>query len=379
MTRRFLIRTGLGFVVVCLLVIGFLLWRFATPTMVLQDMVAAGGSSLIKDMTDAPVRSTGFVPMPGESLAVDTYVDRNGYRGHLILVPGFSPAGKDDGRLMALAKTFARAGFAVHVPDLPGSRSLMVSEVDVEGLIATIEARAGDADDDTPVGIAAVSYAAGPAVVAAIDPRVADRVDYVVALGGYHDAESVITYLTTGAYRQTGETDWQYGAGNLRAGWVFMAANAARWHDPAEGELLQEAARLRAEDPDIDLSNLRAYLGSDAVALMDLFENRDPDRSGALLRALPPSILTSLTALSPSRHDLESLGGKLILVHGLDDQIVPFTESLNLQASVPQTDLFLVSSFTHVDPDNVDWWGYVTMMLAVDTILDRGLGARQDL
>ena len=379
MTRRFLIRTGLGFVVVCLLVIGFFLWRFATPTMVLQDMVAAGGSSLIKDLTDEPIRSTGFVPMSGDSLGVDTYVDRNGYRGHLILVPGFSPAGKEDQRLMALAKTFARAGFAVHVPDLPGSRSLMVSEVDVEGLIATIEARAGDAGDDTPVGIAAVSYAAGPAMVAAIDSRVADRVDYVVALGGYHDAESVITYLTTGAYRQTGQTDWQYGPGNLRAGWVFMAANAARWHDPAEGELLQEAARLRAEDPDIDLSNLRAYLGSDAVALMDLFENRDPDRSGALLRALPSSILTSLTALSPSRHDLESLGGKLILVHGLDDQIVPFTESLNLQASVPQAELFLVSSFTHVDPDNVDWRGYVTMMLAVDAILDRGLGTRQDL
>ena len=379
MTRRLLIRTGLGLLVVCFIGAGFLLWRFATPAMVLQDMVAADGASLIKDLTDAPVRSTGFVPLSGESLGVDTYVDRAGYRGHLILVPGFSPAGKDDTRLMALAKTFARAGFAVHVPDLPGSRSLMVSEVDVEGLIATIKARTGDAGDDTPVGMAAVSYAAGPAIVAAIDPRVAAEVDYVVALGGYHDAESVITYLTTGAFRQTGETTWQYGPGNLRAGWVFMAANAARWHDPAEGDLLQEAARQKAEDPNVDLSNLRGYLGTDALALMDLFENRDPDQTGALLEALPPSILASLTALSPSRHDVEPLAGELILVHGLDDQIVPYTESLNLQSAVPDTDLFLVSSFTHVDPDNVDWQGYMTMILAVETILDRGLGTRQDL
>ena len=377
MTRRRIFLWLAGLAAVLVVAVAVLAWRFATPLMVLQDMVTTDGSTMMKRIAAEPIRSTRFVTVGNDRLAVDTYVDRESYRGNLILVPGFSPAGKDDTRLMALAKSFARAGFQVHVPDLAGSRSLMVSAEDVEGLIATVEARVPGDGSNAPLGIAAVSYAVGPAIAAAADPRIAGRVDYVVSLGGYHDAERVITYLTTGAYRQPGEAAWQQGTGNPRAGWIFMAANAQRWPDPAERSLLLEAARQKSDDPDVDLSNLRPHLGQQAQALMDLFDNRDPDRVGDLLSALPPEILVSLTELSPSRGDLAPLDGELILIHGRDDQVVPFTESMDLDAAVPGSELFLVSSFSHVDPDDVDWWGYVTMISAVDTILSRGLDEKQ--
>jgi pimeloyl-ACP methyl ester carboxylesterase len=224
------------------------------------------------------------------------------------------------------------------------------------------------------LGIAAVSYAAGPALAAAADPRIADRVDYVVALGGYHDAAKVITYLTTGAYRADGETAWRQGDSNRRAGWIFMAANAERWPDVTERSVLLEIARQKADGPDRQLGDLDSYLGADAQALVALFDNRDPDAVPMLLAALPPDIQQSLVALSPSERDLAPLDGELLLVHGLDDTVVPYTESLDLGDQVPDTEIFLVTSFTHVDPDGVDWQGYVTMVRAVDAILARGLG-----
>ena len=366
-----LIAAVAGLLVVAVAVV---LWRFATPLVVLEDMVAADRPSILKDRTDEPVKIARFVTTASGMIAVDTYVDSEGYRGDLILVPGFSPSGKDDARLTALAKTFARAGFQVHVPDLPGSRSLMVSAADVEGLIATVEQRVPSEGERVPLGFAAVSYAAGPAIAAAADPRIADRVDYVVALGGFHDAAKVITYLTTGAYRRAGETIWQWGEGNRTAAWIFMAANASRWPDVTERSVLLEIARQKADTPDRELANLDSYLGADAQALIALFDNRDPDKVPALLEALPPDLRSSLVRLSPSDMNLSPLAGELLLVHGLDDTVVPHTESLDLGDQVPGTGIFLVTSFTHVDPDGVDWWGYVTMVMAVDAILARGLG-----
>ncbi len=374
MTRRSILFCLGGFAGLVIVIVAGLLLRFATPLMVLEDMVVADGPSYLKGFVDEPVKITRFVTLGDGIIAVDTYVDVDGYRGDLVLVPGFSPAGKDDLRLAALAKTFARAGFQVHVPDLPGSRSLMVSMDDVEGLIATVEQRVPQSGEAVPLGFAAVSYAAGPAIAAAADPRIADRVDYVVALGGYHDAVGVVTYLTTGAHRKTGESEWAWGEGNPRAGWMFMAANAGRWPDLAERSILLEVARQKAEAPDRRLGDLDNHLGVDAMALVALFDNRDPDIVPGLIQAVPPDILRSLVELSPATMDLSPLSGELLLVHGLDDTVVPYTQSLNLGEQVPGTDIYLVASFTHVDPSDVDLDGHLTMMMAVDAILSRGLG-----
>jgi hypothetical protein len=43
---------------------------------------------------------------------------------------------------------------------------------------------------------------------------VAGRVDFMVAIGGYYDVESVVTYFTTGYYRDTANVPWTKGAPN---------------------------------------------------------------------------------------------------------------------------------------------------------------------
>jgi hypothetical protein len=45
------------------------------------------------------------------------------------------------------------------------------------------------------------------------------------------------------------------------------------------------------------------------------------------------------------------LRAKLILLHGTDDAIIPYTESMALAAAVPprQAELFLIDGLVHVD------------------------------
>ena len=54
-------------------------------------------------------------------------------------------------------------------------------------------------------------------MITALDERVAKRVDFVVAVGGYQDLRRLITYYTTGAHRDDSDTPTPYDKGK----WIF--------------------------------------------------------------------------------------------------------------------------------------------------------------
>ncbi len=115
-----------------------------------------------------------------------------------MLVPGVVPEGKDDPRLVALAQTLARARFAVLVPDIASLRAQKVGPEDARAIAAAITWLASCG---TPsVGVMAISYAVGPAILAALGPQAAPRVRFLVAIGGYYDLTAVVTFFTTGYF-----------------------------------------------------------------------------------------------------------------------------------------------------------------------------------
>jgi fermentation-respiration switch protein FrsA (DUF1100 family) len=83
-----------------------------------------------------------------------------------------------------------------------------------------------------------------------------------------------------------------------------------------------------------------------------LVANREPDRVDALLADLPARTRKLLDLLSPGEH-LPRLGAPVFLVHGREDPVVPFTESLRLEraarrAGVPAR-LVLVGEVDHIE------------------------------
>src|SRR3546814_10583098 len=94
----------------------------------LEDIDAAGAPTALKQQTPEPARSTERYSIDGRAHVADFYHPRQGHGGALLLVPGFTPAGKNDQRVVALARSLARARFLVMVPDVPGSRALRSEE-----------------------------------------------------------------------------------------------------------------------------------------------------------------------------------------------------------------------------------------------------------
>ncbi len=311
--------------------------------LVLADLAAGPGDSLFKRLTPPPLRRELRYTLDGTARSGDLYRPGDGSeRGALVLVPGAARSGKDDPRLVALATTLARAGLVVLVPDIVSLRALEVSAADSRPIADAVRWLARGYGGG--IGIAAISYATGPAVLAAL---ALPRVDLLVTVGGYYDVTRVVTFFTTGFVRAGG--DWVPRQPNAYGKWVFVASNAARLTDPGDQVALAAISARKMADLDAPIADLVAHLTDQGRAVMALLDNRDPDRVPALMAALPPVVRDQMAALDLSHRDLSGLHAEAILIHGRDDRIVPAEESVALAAALPHARLVLLDHLAHAD------------------------------
>jgi hypothetical protein len=287
---------------------------------------------------------------PGDLFPGDLYWppanDRSDDAAGLLLVPGASPGGKDDPLLVAFAEILAASGFTVLVPDLPGLRAQQVNPAHADDIAAAATYLSATLDR-RPVGVAAISYAVGPAIIAAsqdIDQPIA----LVLGIGGYYDATATVVYVTTGHVRD-GNGGWQKRTPNEYGKWVFIWSNLPRIASHADRATLEAIARRKFDDPVAEVADLVAALGPEGRAVWQLLDNADPERVPELIGTLPAAIRTALEGLDLAQRDLSSFEATLLLVHGTDDPILPPEGSIALAAAVPASELYLLESLSHVE------------------------------
>ena len=315
----------------------------------LNDIAAGDGPSQLKRDTPAPERR----PISFAGGMGDLYVSPDGVDAALVLVPGLARTGKDDARLVAFANSLARVRFAVLVPDIASLRALKVLPSDIDAIAdaAIWLADQTHLSSGRPVGVVAISYAAGPALLAATVPRARDRVRFVAAVGGYHDITEVVRFFTTGAYRVRGH--WRHAEPNAYGKWVFVKSNAERLTEAGDRARLVAIADAKLDDPTVDITAQAAKLGDEGRAVLALADNRDRERVEALVADLPEGIRRDMAALDPSAAALEAASARFLLIHGRDDTIIPYSESVNLARRMgrARASLYVVDGLWHVDAD----------------------------
>ncbi len=305
----------------------------------------------------------------------DVYRSLDTPRMGVVLLPGAAPAGKDDPRLVEFAAWLASAGFVVLVPDIERLRRLQLRADIIDEVVDALRHMSSSPElaPQGRVGVVALSVAAGPGLLAALAPEIRDRVAFVLSIGGYHDLLATLTFSITGYFRADGQ--WQQREPKDLGKWIFVLSNADRVRDERDRRLLSEMARLRLAER--DPSVLAPRLGPEGRDVYRFVSNRDPEKAAQLFAALPAAVRTEVEALSPSKRDLSPLRARVILVHGYDDAIIPYTESIALARALPddRASLFLVGGLQHVDLKTglLDAWRLWRAVYAVLRERDRAL------
>ncbi|MGE5478123.1 MAG: alpha/beta hydrolase family protein, partial [Bacteroidales bacterium] len=147
--------------------------------LLLSDLGAGAADSLQKRITPRPQRQPLAATIDNRPLTGDLYLPGERAQAGIVLVPGAAKDGKDDARLVALAQSLARARFLVLVPDIANLRAQEIAAADRQPILDAAHFLLSERHVPR-VGIAAISYAGIPAVLAALDEP---QVNFVVEVG----------------------------------------------------------------------------------------------------------------------------------------------------------------------------------------------------
>jgi hypothetical protein len=312
----------------------------------------------------------------GRSQVADLYEPDAAARAGLVLVPGAAEGGRRDARLVDFAGAMARSGFAVLVPDIPSFRELRPSAESTREIAGgVVQLRGNEAlPPGQRLGIGAFSIASGPAVLTVLDTGAGTQVDFLLLVGGYHDLPRTLAYLTTGYFEADGQPHRRepdsYGK------WVYALANAGRLPNPDDRTVLAEMAHRKLREPGAAVDDLWERLGPAGRAVYDFITNDDPDTVPRLLARLPEPVRLDIEALDLAGRELSAVDAQFILVHGFDDTVIPYTESLSLARALPsdRVQVFLLEGLHHVDQDvgGLDAWRMWRALQAVMAQRDAG-------
>jgi len=345
---------------------------------ILDDLSSGLAPSRLKADTPAPRREGVSYMVEDRRYRADLYRPNLGENGGVpekgttavVLVPGVARAGKDDPRLQAFAQTLARSRFTVLVPDLENLRQLRVGIGDVTGIADAVKYLSGETG--RAVGLVAFSYASGPAFLAAMEPGISNKVSFLITVGGYYDTEAVITFFTTGYFREGPGHPWRKGTPNVYGKWVFIKSNTGRLENPRDRVALSAMAARKLDDANASVLDLAAKLGPEGKSVYALLENDDPDNVPHLIAALPDGARDDIAALDLKAHDITRLKADVFLFHGRDDRIIPYTESVKLAGVLggKKTGLYLVESLKHVDFTPTGIADRITLTRAITRLLE---------
>lgn len=331
--------------------------------LILIDSTRPPEKAVMGRFVSLPIVKTISVPSRGKTLRADLYTPRTrGPYMPLLLVHGINSTGKDDSQLVLLARDLAMAGFLVLVPDVEGMKGLRIRPSDAEDIVRSFLAVSRLKNAKPGGRMIGISYGNGPLLLAAADSRVRDRVGLIVSFGGYGDLRAVLLFLLTGSYDYGGQEGYLRPDESLR--WAFLYKNLDLIHDAADRETLAKIIEKRSRYEISEAAALARTLGPEGKAVYVFIANKDQKRFVMLYENLPLSLREDMVRLSPVRV-LKQVKAHFIIVHGMEDYSIPYTESLRLADAVgdrQRVRLTLLPRSLHTEPGQPGGSAYGTFV-----------------
>lgn len=228
--------------------------------LLLEDIVAGDAPSRLKAKTAIPTRRTLNYYIDGRHRIADLYLPSDPVRAGIVVIPGVVADGKDDKRVIALANTLARLLFSVLVPEVEGLRRFHTRASDIRVLADAFRYLVSipELAPEGRTGFGGFSYGVGVVMLASLEEDIREQVRYILGFGGYYDMHSVVTYFTTGYYRDEMTNKLKYRFPHDYLKWVFIQSNSDLLERADDAATIRTFAESLGDDTEtgIDLNNL---------------------------------------------------------------------------------------------------------------------------
>jgi pimeloyl-ACP methyl ester carboxylesterase len=301
------------------------------------------------DVHPVDVHDTTF-DFRGQPIPARVYLPRGvGFAPGIVVVHGMHELGINEPRLVGFARSLAASGFFVMTPLVPGIADYRVQAQSAD-VIGTAAQAFAQQINVPKVGILAISFSGGLALLAASDQQYAPSIAWIASVGGYYDLDHVLRFFATGdAPRPDGTvehlTPHEYGA------LIVVYDEPQDFFSPHDAPLAHDALKLLLSGDGKGSETLTAKMSPAGQQIMqDIYHKQRQTLTPAILAEIDKR-RGRLSAASPAGH-LAFVHAPVLLLHGSDDTVIPPTELLWLARDIPKEYLVtaLVSpAIGHVD------------------------------
>lgn len=291
------------------------------------------------------------------------YTPRGGAKHGVVLVHGVHHLGIEEPRLERFARALAGAGVVVMTPAVKELSDYKVAPHSLDTIGAAVNAlrlRLGT----EKVGLMGMSFGGGLSLLTASDPRFADRISFVVAVGAHDDLQRVSRFFVEDRIPTVDGRVEQlraHGYGTM----VLVYSRVEDFFAPVDVDGAREALRLWLWEQRDEARTASATCSPEGRArLTALFgSGRMHDE---LLHELEGHT-ADMAAVSPHGR-LGGIKANVYLLHGAGDTVIPATETMWLAHDVPQDRLRLAlvsPAIEHVElksPGTYETWQLVHFM-----------------
>jgi pimeloyl-ACP methyl ester carboxylesterase len=267
----------------------------------------------------------------------------------IVLLHGVHPLGIDEPRLVSFARALSASGITVFTPPVRELADFRISPASIPTIGLSAQALHHQIGRG-PVGVIGFSFAGGLALLAAADPRFANYIGFVAAIGAHDDLSRVARFFFTDQI-QTVDGKTVLMPAHEYGGAVLVYTKAEKFF-PGEAENARAAIRhWLMEEPD-QAKLAEAKLSPSARTRFEILRTRQYGESITDFLRIAEESHAEMDAVSPHGH-LAGLRARVYLLHGTEDNVIPASEADWLASQIPKgllKEKVLSPAIFHVDP-----------------------------
>ena len=283
----------------------------------------------------------------GEPTRLRIFKTPNPKKITFILFPGASPFAEEHPGMIGLATTIMNLGYNVFIPRIPPLKALSIKSENVEWFARAYNEIINRNDvDKTNVTIVGISFGGSILLKATLDERIKlNPPRSMLMYGSCFDLESGLNYLLSGKIEHNGKiahippNEW---------GLTVLFHNFIKNVDAGfDTSAIQTILAARVADKLDEVEKLKAELNEHDLQFVDsvLRAKYTPQIAG-IAKQIFESQKDSLKQVSPSSF-CEQIEMKIFIMHGANDSMVPYTESVKLGNSLPNNKLLISYLYEH--------------------------------
>ena len=291
------------------------------------------------------VTDSTYIGLNGDKLPLKIIKSRNTLNRTLIIFPGASPTAEEHPGLLFLSSVLANIGFNIYIPRMPLLKKLNISEDNVNWFAhGYSELIKRDDIQGTRISCMGVSFGGAILLKASLNKlMLASPPHSILTYGTYYDVRKSMDFLIHGTINIKGKDiaiqphEW---------GLVVFMHNFLHTVDVGfDTTNLEKILALRIQDMNVDkdLENLSAY---DRKIIDDILNSKISNEVNKIIDVIFKERIDLLDDISP-KNWCEQVKSKVYVMHGANDNMVPYTQSVDLANHLVDSELFISYLYEH--------------------------------